>query len=240
MKKVSFLIAAVLLITMRLNAQEYKVHYKPVGERNIIIKLKNSNVKITGYDGDDVIITSTKEDGGKAVAGNDLSVENKKDVLFIDKKTEAGYSYIIRIPRKTNLRYEEEFRSPKQLEINNITGNVRVKSWMSKIVLNDISGTISATSQSADIVVVYSSSNQVAADSLVSAGRLVDVTLPSKIGVDLALNVSSGKVTSDFDLGEANKKRLAKLGTIRQINTLINNGGVKIYIKANEVALHRK
>jgi hypothetical protein len=238
MKKITFFVAAIILLHLNLNAQSSGKRFKLQGEKNVKISLKNSNIKIVGYNGYDVVITATKS-GADATTKNDLNIVNANNSLTINKIGEDEYNYIIKVPSQTNISLAEEFRAAKSLEIKNVAGKVEVNSWVSKIVLKDVSGPVVAISKSADIWVDFSSINK-APSSIESSGRLVEVTVPSSAKFNLRLNAMSGKVISDFDLGAANKGALLKLGSVREINSQVNGGGTELHIQGTEIRLHRK
>ncbi|QXV63860.1 hypothetical protein INP83_12165 [Mucilaginibacter sp. 21P] len=236
MKKISLLLMMFAGVAS-VSAQSKKISYTPSATGSIVINLKNSDITIIGYGGKEVLISSLK-DGKPASA--ELDIKEKNGSLYLKKNTEAEYSYKILVPQQSNISYQEEFRAPKKLEISNIKGNVFVKSWVSKIVLRNISGSVTARSEAADINVDYASLRQLAVDSLVSPGRLVSVSLPKNTGANLTMQVSSGLVKSDFDLGADNKKVLAEPGKSKLIKLKLKNGGGEMFIWANEVELRSK
>jgi len=241
MKKTLLVLIAAFLSTMHLDAQDQTIHFNPKGERNIKIHLKNSNVTVVGSDNTDVVITASREGGAAADQANqDLKVENNDNELNISKISEDKYTYVIKVPRKVNIYFEEEFREPDKIVISDIEGKIQVKSWVSAIVLMKVTGPVDASSNAADISVDFSSLDPQAANTITSLGRAVNITLPANAKADLNLDVQSGKVTSDFDLGVENKEALYQVGSVRTIHSKINGGGTEINIKANEITIRRK
>ena len=232
---------AAILSGMHLDAQDQTIHFNPKGERNIKIHLKNSNITVVGSDIPDVVITASKGGGSANNQPNsDLRVETSDSGLNISKISEDKYTYLIKVPRKTNIFFEEEFREPGKILISDIEGKIQVRSWVSAIVLRKVTGPVEASSNAADISVEFSSLNPNAANTIISLGRAVDITLPADTKASLDSEAVIGKVTSDFDLGVENKEALYQVGSVRAIHCKINGGGPEITIKANEITIHRK
>jgi hypothetical protein len=240
MIKTLFVMIGAFLYSMHSEAQDQTIHFNPKGERNIKILLKNSNITVLGSDNTDVVISASKVGGSASDQANlDLKVENNDSSLNISKISEDKYTYVIKVPRKANLYFEEEMREPVKIVISHMEGKIHAKSWVSSIVLQNVTGPVEALSNAADISVVFSSFNPTAASTIVSLGRAVDITLPADTKANLNLEVESGKVTSDFDLGAENKEALYSAGSTRTIRSKINGGGAEIDIKANEITIHK-
>ncbi|HUB61257.1 MAG TPA: hypothetical protein VL978_11165 [Puia sp.] len=225
--------AAFMGIGINALAQNRIIHYKPDG--TIRISLTNSEVNIAGYDGSDVVITDLRGMNG----AGDLSVVENGGTLVINKTSESRGNFLIKIPRKSNLYYEEEFREPGKILISNIDGRADVKSWVSEIVMTNVTGPVKAVSQAADISVAWTAVSAKDSSSIVTLGRSVKVILPPTAKVDLNLDVLSGKVTSDFDLGAENRAALLRTGSERNIRHRINGGNTGIDIKANEIDIQQ-
>jgi hypothetical protein len=238
MKKHFLFTTASIFFMMNVTAQHHVVRYDPPGERKIHLLLKNSNVTVIGYDSTTVAITAVKDGATQAGIETDLKTEEKEGVLYITKLSEDGYSYTIKIPYKARLQLTEEFRGPRQIVITGVKGAIAVKSWVSKITLKDVTGPLDLFSQSADIFVHYATFNSSSASEIVTPGRSVEIVLPPMAGTDLKLDILSGKLISDIDLGAAAKAAAMNMGESRTIKSKLNGGGALLHVVANEITLH--
>lgn len=237
----SFLIP--LSLSLGATAQVHTVPFKSSGARQINISLNNSDVEIIGTNEDSVTITasnfveSDKKLLGESATGLNVKVSGK--VLDIKKVSESVASYVIRVPKKCSLSFQEEFRAPKLIRISNIDGSVVAKSWVSKIILKDIAGPVQASSMASDVSVEYSSLSQFKQSTIESYGRQVEVILPTDSKVTAHLMVTAGNVESEFDLGSQNQELLKKVGGYRKIEAKLNGGGPSLNISAATIILKK-
>ena len=204
--------------------------------------MKKSNVKIIGSAGSAIKIMVVDDKyqplnspAMKDSTGIDLSVRLEGQTLSVKKLSEAEISYVISVPDSVSLYYEEEFREPKQLEIDNMAGRLEVKTWVSKMVLVDNTGPITASSQAADIFVSYADAGSIKPGSFISQGRLVDIKLPEKVKADISADIIAGPFHSDFN----DKIIRSKSDGEEHIDCKLNGGGPKLYIKAHTINLHK-
>ena len=241
--KIIITILIPLFLSLGAIAQVHTVPFKSSSPRQINISLNNSDVEIIGTDEDKVTITasnfveSDKKLLGESATG--LNVRLSGNVLAIKKVSESSASYVISVPKKCSLSFQEEFRSPKQIRISNISGSVVAKSWVSRMILKDIAGPVHASSMASDISVEYSSLSQIKPGTFESAGRVVEIILPPESKVTAALVVTAGNVESEFDLGAQNQELLKKVGGTRKIEAKLNGGGPSLNITAHTIILKK-
>jgi hypothetical protein len=232
-----------LSLSIGATAQVHTVPFKSSSTRQINISLNNSDVEIIGTNEDSVTITasnfveSDKKLLGESATGVNVKVSGK--VLDIKKLSESAASYVIRVPKKCSLSFQEEFRAPKLIRISNISGSVVAKSWVSRIILKDIAGPVQASSMASDVSVEYSSLSQFKQSTIESFGRVVEVILPPDSRVTANLIVTAGNVESEFDLGSQNQQLLKKVGGTRKIEAKLNGGGPSLNITAHTIILKK-
>ncbi len=241
MKNVLITIAILMLVQL-VNAQQYSIPFKNGDQQSIRINMKKANIKIIGSNDSSVKIMLVDDkyqpsNGGavKDSTGIDLNIRLEGQTLFIKKLSEADKSYVISVPDNISLYYEEEFREPKQLEINNMAGSLEVKTWVSKMVLVNNTGPIAASSQAADIFVSYADAGSIKPGSFISQGRLVDIKLREKVKADINADVIAGRFQSDF----ADKITKSESDGEQHITCKLNGGCPKLYIKAHTIELHK-
>jgi len=231
------------LITVSLSlgatAQVHTVPFKSSSAHQINISLNNSDVEIVGTNDDNVTITASNfVESDQTLLGDNatgVKVYISGNVLDIKKVSESPASYVIKVPKKNSLFFQEEFRAPKLIRISNISASVVVKSWVSRIILKDITGPVHASSMASDISVEYSSLSQIKPGTIESAGRVVEVILPPDSKVTANLIVTAGNVESEFDLGSQNQELLRKVGGTRKIEANLNGGGPSLNITAHTI-----
>ena len=233
-----------LSVSLGAAAQVHTVPFKSSSASQINISLNNSDVEIVGTNDDNVTITATNfvESDQKLLGDNatGLKVNGSGNVLDIKKLSESAASYVIRVPKKSSLYFQQEFRAPKLIRISNISGSVVARSWVSRIILKDIAGPVQASSMASDVSVEYSALVQIQPGTIESAGRVVEVILLSDSKVTANLIVTAGNVESEFDLGSQNQELLKKVGGTRKIEAKLNGGGPSLNITAHTIILRKR
>lgn len=241
MKNLLLTMAVVMSIRL-VDAQQYSIPFKNSVQQSIRMTMKKSNVKIIGSDGSAVkimVVDDKYQSSNRGTAndstGIDLNIHLEGQTLVIKKISEADKSYVISVPNGISLYYEEEFREPKQLEIDNMAGGLEVKTWVSKMVLVNNTGPVTANSEAADIFVSYTNTATIKPGSFISQGRLIDIKLPENANADISADAIAGPFHSDFN----DKITKSESNGEQHITCKLNGGGPKLYIKAHTITLHK-
>ena len=237
------LIGALLLGITTVQAQEYKVKFGNSKDRKIVITADNTEMKIEGYDGDEVQIRVSdyeappeRAKGLKPLyntaadnSGIGLAISQEGNVLTIAKATRKDAKYTLRIPRKVALSYEEVNWRGNDLRISNLDGDLEIKTNNSAIHLDKVSGPIVASTTSGDIIVVYSRVNAIKPSSISNISGVVDVTVPANVKANLKMKSFTGEIYSDLDLSlNSGKGSLKRVGGGHTVEGSANGGGVEI------------
>lgn len=242
--KTSLIAVLFLLIAGALSAQEYKITTQNSKEGKLVLKDFSDLLPIEGYNGNDIIITSTSEDltppekakGLKPIfpAGTDntgigLDVEKSDNLITVTclLPFTKGGEYKIKVPENLSIEISSGCERNNDITIKGMKNEIEIKTCHS-IDLKDVTGPLVLSTISGDINVTYSSVNNAKASSVNSVSGDIDITLPVKTATDLNLNVVSGAIYSDFDFSES-QKNLKKIGG-NETNYSLNGGGFKFSI----------
>jgi hypothetical protein len=239
------IIALFLIFTAGIiSAQEYKIQTQNSKEVRLILKDFSDSLPIEGYNGTEIIISSTSEDlappekakGLKPIfpAGTDntgmgLDVAKTENVIIVTclLPFSRGSEYKIKVPENIALELSSGCERNNDISIKNMKNEIDIKSCHN-IDLKDVTGPLVLSTISGDINISYSSINTSKASSVNSISGDVDITLPVKTSTDLELRVVSGAIYSDFDFSES-QKNLKKIGG-NETNYSLNGGGFKFSI----------
>jgi len=244
MKKWMLLGTTLLWYLTPTQAQEYKVRLGNSKDRKIVITADNSEMKIEGYDGDEVQIRVSNFEApperakglkplyNSAVdnSGIGLSVLQEGNVLNINKATRKEGKYTIRVPRKVSLSFEELNWQGDDLSISNVAGDLEIKTNTSSIHLDKVTGPVVASTTAGDITIVYASAvEQSKPSSISNISGIVDVTLPGNTKANLKMKSITGEIYSDLDLSLGQSKGpMKRVGGGHTVEGSINGGGVEI------------
>jgi lia operon protein LiaG len=246
MKRMKISLIALLIFCTAgiISAQEYKITTTNNKDGRIIIKDFSGQLPIEGYNGTDIIITSTSEDltppekakGLKPVfpAGTDntgigLDVEKTDNVITITcllPFTRDG-EYKMKVPENLSIELSSGCERNNDVTVKNMKNEIDLKTCHD-IKLENVTGPLVLSTISGNIDITYSNINSAKSSSVHSVSGDIDITLPVKTATDLELNVVSGAIYSDFDFSES-QKNLKKIGG-NETNFALNGGGFKYSI----------
>jgi len=227
-----------------LSAQEYKVSVQNNKEGRLILKDFSGSLPIEGYNGNEIIISSTSEDltppekakGLKPIypAGSDntgigLDVQKTDNLITITclvpftKQSE----YKLRVPENLAIEVTSGCERNNDVAIKGMKNEIDIKTCQD-IKCTDVSGPLVLSTISGNIDITYSTINSAKSSSVNSISGDIDITLPVKTATDLELRVVSGAIYSDFDFSES-QKNLKKVGG-NETNFALNGGGFKYSI----------
>jgi lia operon protein LiaG len=242
--KTSIIALVIFLSTGILFAQEYKVTVTNPKEGRLILKDFSGQLPIEGYNGSDIIITTTSEDltppakakGLKPIypAGTDntgigLDVQKIDNLITITCLVPFTKSseYKMKVPENLAIEISSGCERNNDVTINNMKNEIDIKSCQD-IKLSGVTGPLVLATISGNIDITYSSINTTKSSSVNSISGDIDITLPVKTATDLELRVVSGAIYSDFDFSES-LKNLKKVGG-NETNYSLNGGGFKFAI----------
>ena len=241
MKKRIVLYMLANLLVVSAVAQEFKVKLtKEDKAKKIMFSIGNSQVKIEGYDGDEIRIqapgykdasATASSKGLKALApssktdnsGIGLSVLKTRDGVEITKVANMPTVYRILVPRQTAVSYKELGIDPGQIALSGVNGAIEVRATASDVDLSGVTGPLVINSTAGgDIKVSYAQSIQ--PSTISSIGGSVDVALPSQAKVTFQLKPVAGKVYTDFDIAMKNDSDPAMLPSQPSSSSQADNG----------------
>lgn len=227
-----------------ISAQEYKITTQNNKEGRLILKDFNGSLPIEGYNGNDIIISSTsgkleipdKAKGLKPIfpAGTDntgmgLDVQksdNQITVTCLLPFTQDG-EYKIRVPENLSIELSSGCERNNDITIKGMKNEIEIESCHD-IKLSDVTGPLVLSTISGNIDITYSSMNTTKSSSINSISGEIDITLPVKTATDLELRTVSGAVYSDFDFSDT-QKNMKKIGG-NDMNYSLNGGGFKFNV----------
>lgn len=225
MKKHLLLCACLLGCLSSVFAQEYKTKLTNAKDYKVTIDMSGGNVKVEGHNGDDVVIMASsgyeappeRAKGLKPLynsavdnTGIGLSVTSANGGLTIEKATRKPIAYTIQLPKNVAVLYQQMNWQGAKVTINNMDGDLEVRTNNANLDLNRVTGPVVANTISGEI----------------------DITLPPTAKSNLKLRTITGEVYSDFDLGvKHTKDGMAKVGGSSNVDGTTNGGGVEMQLK---------
>lgn len=251
MKKV----AVVILVCMAYatsfgQTKPYKVAFSGQGKK-VQVAVQQASVVIQGVDGNEVSIEQTGEnrkelpkeaEGLRLITGGvvdntgvgaSAEVDGNTLKIIIPKNRYTGV-LTIKVPKSLDLSVmESQNMGEQKIVINDIAGEIELKTNNSKAYLNDITGPLVANTGYGKIFVTYSKLSQ-GSPSSISASGAIDVTLPADSKANLKIRSYYGDLFTDWDIAATKKeaKTMASSGTKSISGQVEQAGEVSVTAKA--------
>lgn len=226
--------------------KEYKTKLTNSSDQKVTITLNAANLKIEGYSGNELIIqTSAKlpvvPERAKGLrplynsavdnTGIGLAVTTEDGGLHIESASPRNVPYTIRIPQKVAILYEQINWNMGHVTIQNVDGDLELRTNNGSISLTDVTGPIVANTTNGEVKVAFSTLNQRKPTAITTINGSIDVTLPATTKANFKLSNINGGIYSDFDFGVNKKDGLTRMGGGYSSNGTTNGGGVDLQLK---------
>jgi len=225
-------IATALVLTLMLSGQVMAQDQKeqlvvPLSEPGKPYKLNigliNGSIKVTTYEGKDVIIDvviekeekkgDRKDNSGgmkRITAGNgmDVSATEKNNRINIQSESWKGnVNFTIKVPQ-TEATLKLSTVNNGDISVSNVNGEIEVSNVNGTITLTNVSGSVVANTVNGDVKANLKSIDPKAPMAFTTLNGNVDITFPVSLKANVKLKSDRGDIFSDFDM-EADKNQPA-------------------------------
>src|ERR1051325_11300668 len=141
---------AALVFAASAAAQDFQKTYSLTSGGQIRIGNISGDIVVTGYDGNAILVTGTKEgrDSDK-VEVEDLSTGNSIDVHVKYPKhcnCDASINFKVQVPRSMSYNFDSINSVSGGVEIQGVTGDIKAASVSGEVRVKNVSGSVRATS----------------------------------------------------------------------------------------------
>lgn len=242
MSKSSILITCLLCFCVSSYAQ-IKKDFPTSGVKTIHIVIDQCDLVIEGVSGsqvtlevDDLPPIPERAKGLRALYNNasdntGAGMEMTKDgstMHFIKARSHSG-TYKLKVPAGMNVKIEESNWHGGKYKITKINGEIEVASKTSDVLLDQVSGPVTASSTSGDIEVIFNKLQQGKPTFISNISGVIDVKLGASEKADLILRTVTGEIYSNYDLVKP-KEGMRNYGS-RTIEMPLNGGGAEVKLK---------
>ena len=254
-RNIVLILTAVIFTTTISRAQEYKIPVQNSSEEKLSLIDFMGTLPIEGYNGKDIIITTTsgpsfdapeRAEGLKPnypngtdntgigleleKSGNQISV---RCLLHITKRAE----YKVKVPYNLAIKAESGCERTNSISIQNMKNEIEIKTCLS-ISLSDVTGPLVLSSVTGGIDIEYTKMNADKPVSINSISGDIDITIPALTPADLEIRTITGMVSSEFDFpsGDGDMKQVGG----KTYSYALNGGGVDYTIVSVSGNIHLK
>jgi DUF4097 and DUF4098 domain-containing protein YvlB len=211
-----------LLLSIPAFTQDFRKTYE-VGSGGVIsVRNVSGDVSVTGYEGETVLVTGTKEgrDADK-IWVEDLSSGNNVNVRVRYPENcncNASIRFEVKVPRGGSYKFDAISSVSGDVDVSSVAGDLTAKSVSGNVMVRNITGAVRATSVSGNVNVgeingtatAKSTSGNVEVEILQLSGTQdmdfgsvsgnVRVKLPASIDAEVKMSTLSGGLKTDFPL----------------------------------------
>lgn len=252
--KASMIITALVLLTLQLSAQEFKIS-KATGRLEIY---EVNRVKIVGYSGNEIVFSSDKDGHGqderakglRAISsmgiedntGLGISAVDKGNVIEVRQlKRMGGPDITIKVPKSVAVVIKHTSPHGSGIVVNNYDGELDISTIHNKVKLQNVTGQLKVNTVHGDVDVIFDTAPKTPVN-IESVHGHVDVTVPTSIKANVQLNTRFGEVLVDPDLKIEIDRSGEMIKYSDKVTGKINGGGLDLVLSAthDNVYLRKK
>jgi hypothetical protein len=177
------------------------------------VHLITGSVKVTGYEGKEIIInvtprggdeerTKVTEGGMKRISvsgGYEVTAKEADNTVTVNTgNPNKALDLELKIPQDVKLKIGTV--NDGEVVVENVKGELEVNNVNDQIILKNISGSVVANTVNGDITVTFNAVDPKAPMAFSTLNGDVKVTLPADTKANLKLKSDNGDVFSDFDI----------------------------------------
>ena len=205
------------------------------------------SVRITGYDGQVILINATQRYSGSGKQENggmhkierkafDISAEEKNNqVSLVCMSNNKTVDFDIKIPRKFSLKISS-FDNGK-IEIIHVSGSVEADNPFGDIILDNVAGSAVLNSVNGKIKAVFSAVDPSSPMMFTSLEGNIELYFPEKVNANIKLRSENGELFSEFSIKPIRRQTEVKKSARGSVYSLedwtvgvLNNGGPEYFV----------
>lgn len=247
-----FILLVITFSFLKLSGQNEQLVITPPagqGERFLTFENPKGSIKVTGYEGDLIVVTGTlrhpepekkNTDGLHRIEQNTVDIRaevNDQKVLLLFRSTGKTVDFDIKIPSGFSLRLKSLDNG--NVEVLNIEGFIEVSNNNGNISLENIRGAAVLNSAYGDIKASFREVKQGSPMMFTSFEGDIFLNLPQSVNADLKMKSDKGEILSDFDILPAKRQPVVRQVDNTAVYSLedwttgsINTGGVEFVLQS--------
>ncbi|MEO7530878.1 MAG: DUF4097 family beta strand repeat-containing protein [Sediminibacterium sp.] len=218
------------------------------------VGLINGSIKVTGYEGKEVVVDISTDDkkkndrkesanGMKRInAGNgmDVTAEEKNNAVTVNTQSwQSPVRLVIKVPMSDS-KIKLSTHNDGDIVVTNVNGELEISNSNGNVQLNNISGSAVANSFNGDVIATFKNIDAKAAMAFSTLNGKIDITLPAALKANVKLKTDHGDIFTDFDVDAdktqpaASKSASSGVYRVKIDNTVygkIGGGGAELIMK---------
>ena len=193
-----------LAVTATAAAQDFQKTYRVGAGGQVRIGNVSGDVIVTGYDGDSIIVTGTKQGRDRDL----IEVEDRSGAGNVDVgvrypkrcNCDASIRFDVQVPRSIAYQFDQISSVSGDVRVSGVTGRLHASAVSGDVDIKDVAGTVSASSVSGDVAVEINRLDGADDMKFNTVSGDVNVMLPSNLDADVDMSSFSGSIKTDFGI----------------------------------------
>lgn len=184
-------------------ARQLVVHLSEPGKLfTLNVNIARAAIKVTGYNGKDVIV-DVETDGAAGEVNAAVTASEKDNVVTVASLSRKAVKVKldIKVPQSTGI-FKLSSTSGGTIVVSDVKGNLELQNKSGGISALNISGSVIAGTLSGRITVSFKSVDPGVPMAFSTVSGAIDVSFPAGLKANLKIKSDHGKVFSGFDLAE--------------------------------------
>ncbi|MEE9408145.1 MAG: hypothetical protein V3V28_08730 [Polaribacter sp.] len=164
--------------------------------------------------------------------GFGFSIKKEGNILYVTdlKSNFQRHDIHVTLPKSMNISVDAG--NLGSIEMEGFTGEIEASANVGGIKMKNVTGPITVDANVGKVDIDFDKVSQTSPITISTSVSEIDVALPANTKADLELR-TQGTVYTNFDFDVPVKKGMKNVSGRKTINSKLNNGGVKIYIKSS-------
>ncbi|HYL99817.1 MAG TPA: DUF4097 family beta strand repeat-containing protein [Blastocatellia bacterium] len=233
-------VVALGLLAISASAQDFQKSYRLAPGSSVQISNISGDVVVTGYDGDAIIVTGTKEgENLDVVTIEDRSTPNTVDVGVHYpnncRHCNASVQFQVQVPRSMNYNLDRIRSVSGDIRVTGATGRLDASTVSGNVTVSDFAGPVSAKSVSGDVDAEITRLESSGDMTFNTVSGNVNVKVPQNLDAQVELASFSGSIDTNLPLQiekaryTSSQKATGQLGSgSRRLNMHTVSGNVSL------------
>ena len=184
--------------------QDFQKTYSIPAGGMIRVGSVSGGVKIIGYNESNILVLAYKEGPDRDLVQIEDKSEADRIVLSVRyperRNCNASVSFEVRVPSSTGYNFDRISSVSGDVEVRNVTGQIRAESISGDVLVTDVTGLVSARTVSGDVQARINKLQGTGDMRFDSISGSVVVTAPGSLDADVEMSTVSGSLKTDFPI----------------------------------------
>ena len=222
-------------------AQDFHRTYRIGQGSSISIGNVSGDVKVSGYDGDVIVVTAMKEGRDRDIVDIEDTSGRERVAIRVrypdNCNCSANVRFEITVPRSVSYEFDSIQSVSGDVDVSGVTGTLRAKTVSGNVRVKEVSGTVNASTVSGSVEVDIQRLEGKGDMKFSSVSGSVNVRVPADLNAAVEMSSVSGAVKTDFPI----EVEEARYGPGRKAHGRIGNGdrSIRLSSVSGKVSLSR-